>query len=183
LLPDYLTPVSPDRDNKHVHGQQLLHECFSTIDQQIMQYLEKLLKRPAAAGFQERILQAQHFSTLLHDLESNLEEFVVTINTSFETIVIQPIAINLIESLRTILDTAIDSFENPDAAGMEIMLSLTADKGDLLQKIRQEYFQKNTTMDITVRQSIFTLTLLFDRVCWLLRSMTMIRNKALPEYH
>ena len=179
FLPEYLNPVSSDHDNRPVHSHQVLHDCFSQVDHQIYQYLEKLLKRPSSAAFQERILYAQQFSVLLHDLESNIFEFVATIQASPENILIQSFAINLIESLRTIIDTAIDTFDNPDVAGIKMMLSMTSDKGNVLQKIRQEYFQKNATIDISVRQSLFSLTILFDRICWQLKLMTTIRQKVL----
>jgi len=181
ILPDYLVRVSPDRDYKKVTDLNVLHDCFEMVDQQITQYLEKLVKNPLAASLQEQIHQTQHFSSVLKDLESNLFEFVTTINTSFETIVNLPFAINLIESLRTILDTAIDCMEDQDPAGMEMLLKLTAEKGDLLQRIRKDYFQKNTSLDLGVQQSLFSLTLQFDRGCWLLRSVTLIRQKALTE--
>jgi len=181
ILPDYLVPVSPDRNSKQVSKLDVLHECFELVDQQITQYLEKLLKNPVALSLQEQIHLAQHFSAIVKDLESNLFEFVTTINTSFETIVNLPFAINLIESLRTILDTTIECFEDLDQEGMEMVLRLTADKGDLLQRIRKDYFQKNTSLDLGVQQALFSLTLQFDRGCWLVKSVTQIRKKALTE--
>ena len=41
---------------------------------------------------------------------------------------IQSVAIRLVESLRIIPDTAVSAIENPDVAGMEIMLSHTKEK-------------------------------------------------------
>jgi hypothetical protein len=141
------------------------------------------MKNPAATGNQLNILQTQHFSSLLSDFEINLEEFVATINNSFGTIADQSMAVNLIESLRTILETATETYENPDTEGLEMILLLTSDKGNMLQKIRQEYFQKNTSVDIADRQAIYTLTLLFERMYWFLKTMTVIKMKTFPEEH
>ncbi len=177
ILPDYLVPVSPDRELIKVAEYQVLHDSFIAVEKQVSLYLETLANKPGTSSTQMQILRAQHFSALLRDLESNLGEFVATFNISFETTADQPIAINLTESLRLILETAVDFYGNPDAAGMDIMLSLTADKGSLLQKTRQEYFLKNVSDTSVTRQSIYTLSLLFERICWLLRLMS--ENKML----
>ncbi len=178
MLSDYLVHVSPDRKIKEVASPQVLRDCFHAVDHQLTHYLEKLLNNPGSESIQLKILQVRNFSSLLQDLEVNLEEFIATINTSFDAITSQPLAIHLIESLRTLLDTAIDNFENPDETGMNMILSMTTDKSDLLQKIRQEYFQRNALDDLTSRQSVFTLTLLYERICWLLRSMTVQNLKT-----
>jgi hypothetical protein len=112
----------------------------------------------------------------LSELESNLDEFVTTVYASFDTLIDQPLSVQLVESLRTILDTSIDYFENPDPTNKEIVLSITADKGAVLQKTRQDFFQKNAMMESGIRQSIYTMTILFDRVCWGLRKMTAVRE-------
>jgi hypothetical protein len=178
LLPEYLVPVSPDREIIPVVSHHLLHDSFILVDIQLMNYLKKLLNKPDA-GIQLQVLQAQHFSILLHDLEANLEDFLLTINTSVKSIEDRPLSVNLIESMRVILDTTFDTFNNPDTPGMEMMMALTNEKGEMLQKTREAFFQKNSSIDIDVRQSIFTLTILFERMCWILRSMTAIRMNAI----
>lgn len=178
MLPEYLVPVSPDREIIPVVGHHLLHDSFILVDIQLMNYLKKLLNKPDA-GIQLQVLQAQHFSILLHDLEANLEDFLLTINTSVKSIEDRPLSVNLIESMHVILDTTFDTFNNPDTPGMEMMMALTNEKGEMLQKTREAFFQKNSSIDIDVRQSIFTLTILFERMCWILRSMTTIRMNAI----
>ena len=181
LLPPYLLAVSDDRGTGEVHDQSMLHDSFIQLGQHIDHYLEKLLHMPAAAGLQDSILHAQQFSALLKDVEANLEEFVLILSHPSGDMSVQPINGNLVESLKTILETALDFFENPEDQGLEIMLSLTADKGQLLQKIRQDYFQRNESLSITARQSIFSLTIIFDRAIWLLRSMTILKKKSIRE--
>jgi phosphate:Na+ symporter len=177
LLPGFLTPFSPDRHHLTLQNIESLHEGFTNAHHQILQYLERLMKKPAAAGIQEKILNVMHFSDLLHDLETDLDEFVTAIHRSFDVIVDHPLTVRLTESLRTILDTSIESFESADTADVEIVLSITADKGELLQHIRQDFLSENAAMAVTERQTIYTLTVLFERLCWLLRSMTVARHR------
>ena len=178
ILPDYLLPVSPDRNSRTVAEQHVLHEAFVSLNLYIIHFLDDLMRKPAAASILEKILLSRQISGQLNELEINLGEFVTTINISFSSIVDQPFAVELIESMRILLDAGIESYKNPDTGEFKIMLSLTAEKDDLLQKIRKDYFQKNTEMDITTRQSIFTMTLLFDRFCRLLRTMSITINDS-----
>jgi phosphate:Na+ symporter len=180
LLPDYVIPVSPDRMLTPAGDRTVLHEGFTRLDQQIIHYLDKLSARSVAPPMQEKVMETKQFSALLRELESTLNEFVVTIHSPQRSVADQPLAVRIIESLRTILDTSIESFENQDLPGLEILLSITADKGDLLHQIRQEFAQKNTGMDPNLQQSLYTITILFDRICWLLRKMTVISLKGIP---
>lgn len=180
LLPEYLIPVSPDRNTAPWHDRTAIHNGFIQLHQEITHFLGRLSKRQAAAGFHERVMNVQHFSALLLELESNIEEFVTLVRSSPGTLMEQPLTVRIIESLRAILDTSIETFDNPDKASLEIMLSITAEKGDMLQRIRQDFFRKNAGMDASQRQSLYTMTILFDRLCWLLRKMSLISIKSLP---
>ena len=179
LLPGYLTPISPDRDIVTATDQRVLHEGFQALDHQIMHYLDTLSKKPAAATIQEKVMESRQFSTLLRELESDLNEFVSVIQSSARSFADQPMTVRIIESLRTILDTSLESFDNPDRPELEILLSITADKGELLHQIRHEFIQRNTTLEQDTRQSLYSMTLLFDRICWLLHKLTLIRLKGL----
>ncbi|MDD5508894.1 MAG: Na/Pi symporter [Bacteroidales bacterium] len=175
LLSDYLTQISPDRAIKPFIDQSVLHDGFLRLDYQITHYLDILSKQPTSKTIQEKMMETRQFSSLLHELEANLREFSVTALSAPKTLSDKPLTIQIIESLRTILDTSIESFENPDRSGLEIILSITADRGELLQQIRQDFIQKNANLDTDQRQSLYTMTILFDRVCWLLHKMTVIR--------
>jgi len=175
LLPDYLTPISPDRAITPFIDQSVLHDGFLRLDYQITHYLDILSKKPVSKTIQEKMMEIRQFSSLLHELEANLREVSVTALSAPETLSDKPLTIQIIESLRTILDTSIESFENPDRSGLEIILSITADRGELLQQIRQDFVQKNADLDTYQRQSLYTMTILFDRACWLLHKMTVIR--------
>ncbi len=178
-LPDYLLPVCPDRGTKVVLEPQVLKETTTLLSQNIRHFLEELAKKPAAAEMQEQIVQAQQMLSLMSDLDQNLEEFMATIQSSFNSVVDLPFTVNLVESLRTLLETVNESFLSPDVAGLDMIISLTSDKGDTLQRIRQNFFVNNAGLELPVRQSLFTLTLLFDRICWLLKSMSLIKLKSL----
>jgi len=175
LLPDYLTPISPDRDIVPATDQRMLHEGFQRLDSQVTNYLDALLKKPAVIAAHENVMESRQFSSLLRELESSLSEFVSTIQSSSDSLASHPLSIQFIESLRTILVTAVESFESPERQGLEIILTITADKGDLLYQIRQEFIRKNKDLDQNQLQSLYSLTILFERICWILRKMTFIR--------
>jgi phosphate:Na+ symporter len=173
LLPDYLVTVSPDRMISPGVNRAMLHEGFTGLDRQIIHYLDKVAARADAASFHEEMMNTKQFSSLLTELETTIAEFASIADSSQGPVMDQPLAIRLIESLRTILETSIESFEDPDPSGLEIIRSITADKGDLLRQVRQEFFQKNTLLEQHIRQSLYSMTILFDRICWLLHKMSV----------
>lgn len=74
-------------------------------------------------------------------------------------VLLPELAVNLIESPWSITETAIDGFETCNKLDLNITLAITNDKREMLRGIRQNQLTANQDLDITLRRSLYSLTL------------------------
>jgi phosphate:Na+ symporter len=178
-LPQYLIQVGPERSDSPDIKYPMLNEGFQTVSAEIVRYLSEISMMPEALSSHERILQLQFINTNLLSLESDMFEFARTVEQSQSGLIGQRLAVNLIESLRAITETAIEGIASGQRTDLEITHELTNDRGELLREIRQQHLISEREIDLALRQSIFAMTLLFERIVWLIRSINLIKIKGL----
>jgi len=171
-LPDYLTQVSAEKPAEPSAAFPLMSEGFRKVAGEVSRYLSELSLKPESPIFHEKILFYQSINYNLISLESSVFDFSETVMQSYKEMMTQKLAINLIESLRAITDTFVEGFESNQKSDFEITLQLTNDRGELLKNIRQQNILADKEISILLRQTIYTMTLLFERIIWLLRSIT-----------
>ena len=75
---------------------------------------------------------------------------------------------NIVESLDAIVLTAVDATESSDQTDLDILASLTSDKGQLMEKIRRSYLSSEAGLSTEERSLILYVTNLFERSVWTL---------------
>jgi len=181
FLPLYLEQVSPERSENPETNYQLLSEGFSKVSVEVDRYLSEMSSMPESLTCHGRILQVQGINYNLQSLETSVYEFVDTAHHSYSEIIHQHLAVNMIESLRAILETATDGFETNARQDVELTLSLTNDRGDLLSNIRKLHLSSEKEMEMKLRQSLFSMTLLFERIIWQIRSISQIKMQEFQD--
>lgn len=75
---------------------------------------------------------------------------------------------SIVESLDALLLTAIETTESDDESDLEILIALTSDKGQLMEKIRRIYLTSEKDITPEKRSLILYITNLFERSVWTL---------------
>lgn len=178
-LPEYLQQVSADRPGRPKIPFSELSDSFRTVSPEVEHYLSRLGFRPESPAFHELIMHAQSILFNMSALESGLREFAETALQLDEQATGNNLGANLVESLRMILDSVIEGFESSGREDLEIALNLTADRGDLLKNIRRQTLADERETDPARRQTLYKLTLLFERIIWILHGMLKTKLASL----
>jgi len=75
---------------------------------------------------------------------------------------------NIVESLDAIFLTAIETTESGDGDDLDILITLTSDRGQLMEKIRRIYLSSEKDLSPEERSLILYITNLFERSVWML---------------
>jgi phosphate:Na+ symporter len=86
------------------------------------------------------------------------------------------LASSMVESLHLILTLLNDSLISNDN-GDELLLSLTSDRSDLMEKIRDSLLN-DQSINLEERQILFVSTSIFERIIWLIRRIHATRLVA-----
>ena len=86
------------------------------------------------------------------------------------------LASSMVESLHLILTLLNDSLITEDNDG-ELLLSLTSDRSDLMEKIRDSLLN-DQSINLEERQILFISTSIFERIIWLIRRIHATRLVA-----
>jgi phosphate:Na+ symporter len=64
------------------------------------------------------------------------------------------------------VQTAVAVFAEPDELEIQLLQGMTADRGDLMERIRSIHLAGGEGMPIEARSSLLYLTTLFERIVW-----------------
>ena len=145
-----------------------LHAAAAQLGRHIGEFLEALLKMPIATDLAARAIGYQRKESTLRALEDNVCLFAETLmGLSHEEL-----ASLLIESLDTILYSALAALESPGDLEIEILVNMTDDRSGMMEELRSRHgLQQAGSMNHT--SALHYATTLFERNVWLLRQLAL----------
>lgn len=172
-LPAQLAAVLPDTA-AGATAPEILHRSGAAVASEVQSFLHELAEREVDHDTSRRVLDLERRLTLLTSLNDNVHAFVdtyaqLTGGAPAEGGFVH----NLAESLHTLLLTAVDARRAADPAEIELLLRLTADRGDLMERMRRNLLAAPEPLDHQHKSRLFYLTSLFERIVWLLRQLAL----------
>ena len=145
-----------------------LHAAAAQLGRHIAEFLEALLKLPIATDLAARAIGFQRKESTLRALEDNVYLFAETLmGLSHEQL-----ASLLIESLDTILYSALAALETPADLEIDILVNMTDDRSGMMEELRSRHgLQTHSSMNHT--SALHYATTLFERNVWLLRQLAL----------
>ncbi|GAI63905.1 unnamed protein product, partial [marine sediment metagenome] len=70
---------------------------------------------------------------------------------------------NVVEGLHTILLTTVDAMESPEEYNIDLLISITEDRGDLMERIRKMYLTSERGLEVADKSTLLYLTNLYER--------------------
>src|SRR5262249_10512095 len=80
-----------------------------------------------------------------------------------------------VEGLDFVLLTAVDSMETKDAAVIEMFFGITSDRGDLVERFRNE-FLADTAATSSDRAVLLQVTNIFERIVWMAHRLARLMD-------
>jgi phosphate:Na+ symporter len=145
-----------------------LHAAAAQLGKHIAEFLEALLKLPIAADVAGRAISFQRKESTLRALEDNVYLFAETLLGLGQ----EPLASLLIESLDTILYSALAALETAGDLETNILINMTDDRSGMMEDLRSRHGlgQAGSTNRTS---SLHYATTLFERNVWLLRQLAL----------
>jgi hypothetical protein len=82
-----------------------------------------------------------------------------------------------VEGLDFVLLTALDALESKDPGTIELLVQITEDRGDLVERIRND-FLADKTASVTDRALLLQVTSVFERIVWMVHRLGALMDGA-----
>lgn len=163
-LPVYLEEVRSGA--KGEPGPAAYHAAFVTVSARLLEFLVEALHRDTAHESAERLLALQNCQKLLASIEEDVFYLYQIVHGRTGKGKAGQLAMNIVESLDTILLTTIAAADTGDPDERELLAVLTADRGDLMERVRKNYLSAELELSPEERALIPYVTHLFERAAW-----------------
>lgn len=171
-LPAFLDELRPpeERDRPNVPGA--VHRAGSTaVALELEQFLASIVRANTDMQDIQTVFEARARVGALQALQRSLGEFVQELGT-VPAAQRPRFSVALVEGLHLILGVAADAAAGDADAALQLQL-LTADRGELMERVRQELL--GGAASLAGNQALLTATLLFERILWMLRQAAWVR--------
>ena len=166
LFPAYAATISAAATQKV--------ESLETLRRRFQELGEPLFPRAAEFGARRMspplMAQARSIEKQLHDL-ALCEETLARLLALFSAPPsdrMRNLGDAFFQSLEFLLATMAETGGDPTAEGVDLLLQLTEDRGQLMTSLRERYFDSGTGLDEEEKQYLFELTDLFARKVYLI---------------
>jgi phosphate:Na+ symporter len=155
---------------------RLLHPAAIALGGEISRFLDALVRQPIASGLAARIIAGQRRQETLRALEENVFLFAETLGQRGRG----ELQGRLVEALDTLLLTAMDALESKQPADIELLVTLTEDRGGMMERLRSRH-SVGRAGEASHIAALHYATTLFERNVWLLRQLALSLREELAR--
>lgn len=166
-VPLYLERIRPEAIRGSIEIDAY-HNAFSEVSSAIPSFITDVFHKDLNLSTTETLFNVQNRLKLVATLEENLYGLGKTLEGKTEVGEQEILLMSIVESIDALLLTAIETTESDDESDLEILIALTSDKGQLMEKIRRIYLTSEKDITPEKRSLILYITNLFERSVWTL---------------
>ena len=155
-----------------------LHNALLEVFKEVEDFSAELVDKELSLELSERVLQAVNRQGLIVSVESSLFQLGDYLARLPSPDALNRPAANFIEGLDAILQTATDAIESSDPHDVDILLAITADKGDVIKKIHGTYLSAQSTLEFQDKSILLNISSLFERIVWTLNKLGLLMHPA-----
>jgi phosphate:Na+ symporter len=165
-LPAYLDTLRVERERSGNPGAASLHDAFGPISERVLEFLLGMLQSDVELRTSARLLSLQNRQALLAAIEEDIFGLCQILRGRTDKGKAGQLGLNVVECLDTLLLTVIASADTGDSDERELLLVLTADRGELMERIRKTYLSMEGSLSLDDRSLILYVIHLFERTAW-----------------
>jgi phosphate:Na+ symporter len=158
---------------------QVLRRAGRSVGAEVSGFLAELAHGAPPPDTMERVTRLQTAQSILDDLTDKVGDLVAELDAAQVTPALAPTAHALVESLHLVILTLIDEMEDHDPLQLEALQTMTADRSDMMDRVRRDLVRGDQPMSKREQDTLFTVTALFEQNIWLVRRyLTLTRGRA-----
>jgi len=161
--------ITNDKDFRIIYDSNL------SLIKHINNYLTEIFKSNINQGTAIRLMLIQAGSEIISSLNDVIYNFINEIKNSFDSNSLGNTGVALIEGLDAILLAFNDCADNNDYENLDTLLTLTSDKGQVLDNLR---LTANSDNDDSKKSEILYITNLFQRAVWLINRWASLQIQS-----
>jgi phosphate:Na+ symporter len=179
-LPSQVATVLADTAASSPVSASVLHRAGTVVGAEVQAFIRELAERDTDHDTSRRVLALERRQALLASLNDTTHAFVETFTALNRGPALEgSFSNNLAESLQTLLLSSLDAARSGDPEEVDLLLHMTADRGDLMERLRRNLLSGPQPLDHQQKSHLFYLTSLFERSVWLLRQLaTLLKPSA-----
>ena len=155
-----------------------LHNALLEVFKEVEDFSAELVDKRLSLELSEPVLQAVNRQGLIVSVENSLFQLGDYLARLPSPDALNQPAYNFIEGLDAILQTAMDAIESSDPQDIEILLAITADKGNVIKKIHGTYLSAQSTLELQDKSVLLNISNLFERIVWTLHKLGLLMYPA-----
>jgi phosphate:Na+ symporter len=143
------------------------HEPFAALAGRIGQFQHELVNQPLGLREAERLTSVQSRLSLLVYLEDSLQTLAAATEQVPQESRLGMRVSTFVEALDFVLLTLIDALESGSEEPVELLLQITEDRGEFVERVRQEYLSDEAGVTASDRAVLLQVTSVFERAVWM----------------
>jgi phosphate:Na+ symporter len=176
-LPAQLDTVRAETAATAPVSAETRHRATLAVSAEIEGFLAELVEHQTDRVTSQRLLALERRQNLIRALHETTFDFVSTLARLHDESGAPDLFVdNLAESFNTLLLSALDALASGDPADCELLLRLTSDRGELMERLRRNLLAGPQALDHQRKTHLFYLTTLFERGIWLLRQVGLLQQ-------
>ena len=176
-FPDFINPLRDDSaateykvESLHESGQKVAGECA--------EFLTNIVDKHHTRDVLEKAVILRQRNELIRSLQEVLRDFYLEIQSITDGGSVKPLTHGMLESLHLLLEILYEAQAECNQEDLEMLRSLTHDRSDMMDGIRRRFIGVEHTLSKQTQESIFAVTMHFERVVWLLRRYVLLLDQS-----
>ena len=168
-LPSYMSSLRDLPSPSPAPDLETAHRAFVSVAKELNSFSAELVDKNLSLETSEEVLNIMQRQDLIVSIEEALFHFVETIRGARASQAIRSLCSNFVEGLDAILLTTIDALGSNDKIDVDMLVTITADKSELMERIHKTYLSSSSDLELSDKSSLLSIVNLFERIAWLLR--------------
>lgn len=165
----YFEPLrDPARQSTAPRKLATLHQAFGTLSARIFEFVEQVGASSSSAALYERTNMLINVQRRLEGIDETLYELTSVVQRTRPETPLGELSETIVEAIDTVMLTLQEAVNTGDEFDIELFKSMTGDRGQVLQRIRQTYLSGERGVQPEDKLSLLQVTNLCERLLWLL---------------
>jgi len=177
--PHYFDELREDATRQY--NTAFLHIGTDNLIKEISDFTTELIDKELTRSLLNRILNYKIRAEILTNMDDCLSELILPIEKSSFSPELQQFITNISESLHTLLLIVIDVVESEDPMDINLLLKITEDKGEIIEKIHTHIRKNNPKLLAEEQEVMEYISSRFERMIWMIRYLVRLVEKLNKE--
>jgi len=165
-------PASPARARtRETHG------AFAALVGHIEEFQHSLVDQQLGPEETERLTVLQNRLNLIVYVEDSLRALLLSTEMVSTDSRLGDLVSTFIEALDFVLMTLLDALKTGDRDRIDLLMSITEDRGDLMEQVRQNYLAEEGSVGAADRAVLLHVTSVFERIIWMTQRLARLIHR------